>query len=96
MGRYKSSRRGRLETMNEILNISMEGARKTHIMYRANLSHSQLEKYLGILMDKELLDIEDTLYVITEKGKEFVKKFVEIQSILDENSPTKVSWRNSI
>jgi predicted transcriptional regulator len=82
--------------MNEILNISKEGAKKTHVMYRANLSHSQLEKYLGILMDKKLLGIDDGLYVITEKGKEFVKKFVEIQSILEESSPTKVSWRNSI
>lgn len=94
MARYKSNRRGRLETMSEILNIARGGSKKTHIMYRANLSHSQLEKYLGILMDRELLEIEEGLFVITDKGKDFIKKFSEIQSILRENNRPKVSWLN--
>jgi predicted transcriptional regulator len=58
-------------------------------MYKANLSHKQLEKYLDILMETNLLRIEDNLYIITEKGKEFIKQFRELLKILGEE---RVDW----
>ena len=47
-------RRSRLETLFVILTISIKRIRKTHIMYIANLSHQQLEKFLGVLISKGL------------------------------------------
>jgi predicted transcriptional regulator len=54
-------------------------------MYRANLSHQQLVKYLKVLTTKKLLTVKDGFYVTTNQGTAFIDKFQEIQSIMDEN-----------
>ena len=74
MARYKPPRRSRLQTMYEILTLSLNRMKKTHIMYKANLSHSQLEKFLKFLIEKNLLTVENNHYVTTEKGREFIKE----------------------
>jgi predicted transcriptional regulator len=53
-------------------------------MYRANLSHQQLVKYLEVLTVKNLLAKKDGLYVTTDQGIAFIDKFQEIQNIMDE------------
>ena len=78
-------KRSRLETIYTILTLSQQGIRKTHIMYRANLSHQQLVKYLKVLTTKKLLAEKDSLYFTTNQGTAFVDKFQEIQNIMDEN-----------
>ncbi|MDQ1280275.1 MAG: Winged helix-turn-helix, partial [Thermoproteota archaeon] len=50
-----NQKRSRLETVNVILILSVNGIKKTHIMYKANMSHGQLEKYLEMLVSKGLL-----------------------------------------
>lgn len=86
MARYKPPRRSRMLTMHEILTLSVNGMKKTHIMYKANLSHSQLEKFLEILLETKLLRIENDHYVTTDKGREFIKEFRELLIILGENN----------
>jgi predicted transcriptional regulator len=54
-------------------------------MYRANLSHQQLVKYLNVLTTKKLLAEKDGLYLTTAQGTAFIDKFQEIQSIMDDN-----------
>ena len=49
----------------------MEGAKKTHIVYRANLNFEVVNRYLTMLEEKGLIEKQDSLYVTTEKGKEF-------------------------
>jgi len=58
-------------------------------MYRANLSHQQLIKYLKVLTTKKMLAEKDGLYLTTDQGTAFIDKFQEIQSIMDEN------WQHS-
>jgi predicted transcriptional regulator len=82
-------KRSRLETIYTILSLSQQGIRKTHIMYRANLSHQQLIKYLKVLTTKKMLAEKDGLYLTTDQGTAFIDKFQEIQSIMDEN------WQHS-
>ena len=48
--------RSRTDIAAAILEISLEGAIKTKIMYKAFLSFPQLKEYLGVLMEKELLE----------------------------------------
>jgi len=64
-----------------MLNVAARGALKTHIMYRANLSHRQLEKYLHFLEDKGLIRklLDDSGgYEATEKGIEFLKDYARL------------------
>lgn len=55
----------------EILKAALEGAKKTHIVYRANLNFDVINRYLVLLQDRGLIVKRDNLYVTTEKGKEF-------------------------
>jgi predicted transcriptional regulator len=54
-------------------------AKKTHIMYRANLSYELLIKYLDFLVLSCLARFEkqEGLYVLTAKGVEFLDRYKE-------------------
>jgi len=56
-------------------------------MYRANLSHRQLEKYLSFLekngMLERIIDESGTmLYQITSKGVEFLKDYAKLSGYM--------------
>ncbi|NIR87682.1 hypothetical protein GWO13_09050, partial [Candidatus Bathyarchaeota archaeon] len=71
-----SSRRFRkrsdIDIVASILNEAHEGARKTRMMYRCNLSHRQLQVYLKLLLKMKLLAFNPDLYKTTAKGFEFL------------------------
>lgn len=76
--------RTRMEIVASILKVASNGALKTHIMYKANLSHRQLEKYLGFLEERGLLsqaadeDRGSRIYRITGKGIEFLREYSHV------------------
>lgn len=76
--------------MHIILELAHQGILKTHIMYRANLSHDQLNKFLELLLAGQLLRQDENGYVTTARGREFVETFHEIQTILGEKHQTHV------
>lgn len=82
-------RRDRLQIIAEILEIAKNGSLKTQIMYRANLSFAQLNEYLGLLLDVELLQesVENgkTMFKITEKGVEYMQNYCKIKGLLEKN-----------
>jgi predicted transcriptional regulator len=53
-------------------------------MYKANLSHRQLEKYLAFLEERGLLaqgideDLGNRMYRITEKGFGFLREYSHV------------------
>ena len=70
--------RDRLQIVADILAIASSGAKKTRIMYQANLSYRLLCRYLGEVMDAGLVGCDDGgLYVLTSKGKDFLSKYGE-------------------
>jgi predicted transcriptional regulator len=77
-----------VEILASILQVASKGALKTHIMYRANLSHRQLERYLAFLEEKGLLsqgidaEIGNRTYRITERGVEFLREYSRISGYL--------------
>ena len=81
------SNRSRVEILASILNVAERGSLKTHIMYKANLSHRQLEKYLGFLEQNEMLhEIVDEetgtrLYKLTDKGIDFLKDYTRLSNM---------------
>ena len=85
------SNRTRVEILASILNVAEHATLKTHIMYKANLSHRQLEKYLTFLQDNEMLSQftdEETgsrMYVVTEKGIGFLKDYSRLSSTYGED-----------
>lgn len=69
MNRY----RDRLQIVADILSIVSNRAKKTRIMYQANLSYRLLCRYLDDVVDADLVKPEDDdCYVLTAKGVEFL------------------------
>ena len=69
--------RKKIEIVADILVIARKGAKKTHIMYRGNLSFKLLNVYLETVLRAGLLmvDRENGHYLLTEKGKSFLARF---------------------
>jgi predicted transcriptional regulator len=71
--------RNRLEIIKDILmvteNAGTNGAKKTHIMYGANLSYSLLTKYLQETLTAELICRGKSCYIITKKGREYLGNY---------------------
>jgi predicted transcriptional regulator len=75
--------RSREEILASILECAKFGARKTQIMYRANLSHGQLTTYLRHLLLAHLLTEttdggkgrNERLYETTELGSEYLRRY---------------------
>ncbi|WP_342451822.1 winged helix-turn-helix domain-containing protein [Methanolobus bombayensis] len=62
-------RRSRLDITIAILKIAMDGAKKTQIVYGANLNSTIANKYLSTLEEKQLIEQKGNLFVTTDKGR---------------------------
>jgi len=76
--------------MAEILEVALDGALKTQVMYRANLSFAQLNQYLKIMIDLKLMEVvknsERTVYKTTQKGMRYLQSYREIRDLLKKES----------
>jgi predicted transcriptional regulator len=79
-------RRDKLYIIAEILEIAKDGTLKTQIMYRANLSFTQLNDYLKFMLKINLLDkvVENDkeIYRATDKGLDFLQRYREITELI--------------
>jgi len=67
-----------LQIIADILRIASNGAKKTHIMYQANLSYKLLCRYLTEVMRAGLVSLKgEECYGLTKKGQEFLDRFGE-------------------
>ncbi|WP_340820837.1 winged helix-turn-helix domain-containing protein [Methanolobus sp. WCC4] len=64
-------RRSKTAISVEILRAALGGAKKTHIVYQANLNFEVVNRYLSYLSERGLIEQKDNIYVTTNKGKEF-------------------------
>ncbi|MEM2923340.1 MAG: winged helix-turn-helix domain-containing protein [Candidatus Nitrosocaldus sp.] len=69
------TKRNKLDILLRIVEVTATPAKKTHILYKANLNFYQLNKYIDELVRlgfiKEL-DVPFKGYVATERGKQFL------------------------
>lgn len=73
-----SKYRDRLQIIASILRIASRRAKKTQIMYQANLSYKLLCRYLNEVQDAGLVFYENEgCYALTAKGKEFLSRHEE-------------------
>jgi predicted transcriptional regulator len=82
--------RDKLRIIAEILEIAEDGTLKTQIMYRANLSFTQLNEYLDFLLEIGLLSKttihEKGVYKATSQGLDFLTRYNEITTLLQSES----------
>ena len=72
--------RSRADIAAAILNTSRQGAKKTQLMYGAFLSFPQIEEYLDLLVEQDLIRYIEIVnkYYTTEKGFRFLKMYNEV------------------
>jgi predicted transcriptional regulator len=77
LGSYRS----RFDIIADILHVvkGNDGAKKTQIMYGANLSYKVLTRYLTEVLEACLIKFEKSrrCYVLTAKGREFLEHYRE-------------------
>lgn len=72
MAKYRS----RLEIVADVLGVVSGGAKKTQIMYQANLSYKLLIHYLKDVINMGLVKMKDgNTYELTKKGFDFLGEF---------------------
>ena len=79
-------KRSRMDIMHDMLKITRDKGgkiKKTHLMYKANLSHKQMKLYLEELFKNKLLESKSIemkeLIYITKKGQNFSIKYTQIK-----------------
>ncbi|UCE95947.1 MAG: hypothetical protein JSV51_09675 [Candidatus Bathyarchaeota archaeon] len=70
-----AQRRDRHDIIAEILKTARRGEKKTYIMYKARLSHSQLKLYLELLNKSGMIVNDNGVFRTTPKGLAFVREF---------------------
>ena len=76
--------RNSIEIMAAILEKAKQGAKKTQVMYGANLSFYQIDGYIRHLLKMGFLSFEreGRFYWTTGKGREFLKNYENIKSLM--------------
>ena len=86
-----SKRRAKIEIIYDMLkSIQNKGGRikPTHLLYKSNLSHTKMKEYVGELMEKGMMqesasDDEKKLFMITDKGLEFLTEYQRVREFSD-------------
>lgn len=90
-----NQRRSNIEIIAEMLKVGENGAGKTRIMYNANLSYTQIQKYLGFLMsqgfiDKVAVGNPSVTYQVTENGLKLLESINSVMEMLGLNEEDKL------
>ena len=81
-------RRSNIEIIADMLRVGENGAGKTEIMYTANLSYSQIQKYLEYLVNQGFVtrvSLDNTMiaYQVTENGLKLLKAIDTLMQMLE-------------
>ena len=77
-------RRSRFEIIGEILSLTTNGAKKTSIVYRANLNFNVVNRYLDLLIQEGLVSPaagSSGKFKITKKGLEFMEAYKNLKTV---------------
>ena len=81
-----NNRRSSIQIIADMLRLGEAG--KTEMMYSANMSYFQLQKYLRFLLQQKLIDEvhlgnPSVSYRVTEKGFSLLRSIDSVQQILE-------------
>jgi predicted transcriptional regulator len=77
--------RNRIEIICQILEVANGGVtKKIEIMYKANLSYTQLKEYVMLLAESDLLryDLDKQTFKTTEKGLRFLDAYNHMDAVM--------------
>jgi predicted transcriptional regulator len=83
-------KRERVELIFDILNVVQQAGgriKPTHLLYKANLSHEALKKYVGELEASGMI-VEEAkgdrrMFALTDKGHTFLAQYREFKNFSD-------------
>ena len=85
-----SGKRSDIEISAAILQVARNGAKKSHIVYKANLNFKIGKKYLDRLITSGLLqgpNGEDKVFRTTEKGVDYINYYQGLKEYLSPSHP---------
>ena len=71
-------RRNDLDICADLLNVAQSGAKKTQLVYKANLNFKIIKKYIARLSQYGFLEAEKGQYFTTDKGNRFLNQYYEV------------------
>jgi predicted transcriptional regulator len=82
-----SQRRSDIEIIADMLKVGENGAGKTEIMYSANMSYRQIQKYLGYLVahgfiDRIKMGNPSVTYQVTDNGVRLLQLIGSLKEML--------------
>jgi predicted transcriptional regulator len=80
-------RRSNIEIIADMLRVGENGAGKTEIMYSANMSFNQIQKYLDYLIEQDFINKVDmgnnmVAYQVTDSGLKLLKAIDTLMAML--------------
>lgn len=76
-------KRNNLDICADLLQVARAGARKTHLVYQANLNFKIVKGYLAKLLESGFLTYDEKgHYFTTEKGVEFLSRYDELHNAM--------------
>ena len=83
-----NQRRSNVEIIADMLRVGENGAGKTEIMYSANMSYAQIQKYLGFLLSHDFIHKVKVgnpvvTYQVTDKGLGLLRNIDGIMEVLE-------------
>jgi predicted transcriptional regulator len=81
-----ANKRSESEIIAQILYSAEKEAKKTQLLYNANISYTHFTKYFNFLLEKEFIKLKiqrnnKKIYQTTEKGEHFLK---DINNVLQQ------------
>lgn len=81
--------RGLMQIYADILKAASSGALKSRVVFKANLNFLRFERILNVMAENGLLTSgprSPRVWFVTEKGREFLKKYQELEATLRQDS----------
>jgi predicted transcriptional regulator len=83
-----SRRRSDIKIIADMLRVGEKGAGKTEIMYTANMSYSQIQKYLDYLVSQDFIhkvNLDNTMiaYQVTESGLKLLRAIDNLIAMME-------------
>lgn len=79
-------KRSKYEICADILRATLNGAKKTRIVYAANLNFNLMKRYLPRLTERGFIEAtDDGYYLTTPKGIQFLKEYNDLLTLLNDD-----------
>lgn len=72
------ARRSGMDICHDILKVAEQGAKKTRLVYQANLNFRIVKKYLNLLLERGLIEHKNGHYFTTDEGSYWMTNYSNV------------------